>query len=680
MKRAMRYRRRSWGSYPFVRVAIATLVALAISARPAVADDDGGTRSVFATGAGNRALAMGGAYGAFADDASAALWNPGGLGFVDQSQALFTQSDLSDVGFRETFAGFVLPDWRWGVASLTVRYFGTDGIEARDDRNVVVGENFGASETEIGLAYGRSFGAAWSVGGLVKLRRQQVAANSGGGLGADLGVQLLPALALGLDQPWARQLRMGLTLVNAAEPQIRLDRESVADPGGFRLGFGYEHPAFLLGGLIASFDLEKSRSTSLRPHAGIELRMHPMLAVRTGLDDGTLTAGTGLRWGRAALDYAFEDEPIGASHHVGLSYHFGSTVADAGAAAQRAEEERLERRLAELDRGRQSERLTTLLARAEEARQAGRYDDAVELLATLRTLDPGNANAQALEVRCLVEKARALEAQGDDASAVLAYRRALSEAPGDTAIAGQLERARASSDLKAARTTDLRRRFAAALDAFGADDLPAARSELVRLLAANPNDTEAQRLLRRVELTMSRRAEGWAQQATLLLQAGALREAEALIVRARALDPRAAGLAYAESLLKQKQQMAGAKPQRPTPAPQTTRPELTAQQQRELAEFYRRGRAALEAGHADEALRYWEMVWSIQPGYQRVDEYLKREYLTRGMERFAAGDLDEAVRLWEQALRIDPKDERTLGYLARAQEQRARAREIGGQE
>jgi Tfp pilus assembly protein PilF len=74
------------------------------------------------------------------------------------------------------------------------------------------------------------------------------------------------------------------------------------------------------------------------------------------------------------------------------------------------------------------------------------------------------------------------------------------------------------------------------------------------------------------------------------------------------------------------------------------------------------------------------MVWSIQPGYQRVDDYLKREYLTRGMERFAAGDLDEAVRLWEQALRIDPKDERTLGYLARAQEQRARAREIGGQE
>src|SRR5262249_43863683 len=56
------------------RAALLLLVAAPLAlAEPARAADDGGTRSVFAGGAGNRGLAMGSAFGAFADDASAAL-------------------------------------------------------------------------------------------------------------------------------------------------------------------------------------------------------------------------------------------------------------------------------------------------------------------------------------------------------------------------------------------------------------------------------------------------------------------------------------------------------------------------------------------------------------------------------------------------------------------------------
>jgi tetratricopeptide (TPR) repeat protein len=87
---------------------------------------------------------------------------------------------------------------------------------------------------------------------------------------------------------------------------------------------------------------------------------------------------------------------------------------------------------------------------------------------------------------------------------------------------------------------------------------------------------------------------------------------------------------------------------------------------------------AMKEHRSDEALRYWELVWSADPSYQRVGEYLKREYLMRGMESFAAGRLDEAVGFWEHALQVDPTDERALGYLARAQKQLARTREILG--
>jgi Flp pilus assembly protein TadD len=94
--------------------------------------------------------------------------------------------------------------------------------------------------------------------------------------------------------------------------------------------------------------------------------------------------------------------------------------------------------------------------------------------------------------------------------------------------------------------------------------------------------------------------------------------------------------------------------------------------------MFRRGLTAMQARRSDEALRYWELVWSAEPSYPQVAEYLKRECLTRGMEAFAAGRLDEAVQFWQRAQRVDPQDPRAAGYLSRAQKQLARTREILG--
>ena len=169
------------------------------------------------------------------------------------------------------------------------------------------------------------------------------------------------------------------------------------------------------------------------------------------------------------------------------------------------------------------------------------------------------------------------------------------------------------------------------------------------------------------------------QQEQRLVQAGLLDDAAALLGQARGLDVNARGLAAAdEALARERLSAEGARPRAGT-APRPAAP-LKPGQARELADLYKRGMAAMEHGRSDDALRYWEIVWAARPGYERVDQYLKREYQTRGMEAFAAGRLGEAVRLWEAALRVDPTDQRTLGYLARAHEQLERAREISGQE
>ena len=57
---------------------------------------------------GARALAMGGAFVALANDASAMYWNPSGIASITQSEAVFTHADwLADISFN--YGGVVVP-------------------------------------------------------------------------------------------------------------------------------------------------------------------------------------------------------------------------------------------------------------------------------------------------------------------------------------------------------------------------------------------------------------------------------------------------------------------------------------------------------------------------------------------------------------------------------------------
>jgi len=653
-----------------LRIAV---LALALGARFAHGAEDGGTRSIFATGSGMRALALGGAFAAIADDASGPLWNPGGLGLVSRGELQFAQAQY-ELDFRETFAAAVYPDWRWGAAAITLRHFGASGIEGRDERNTVTDADLSSSESEIGFAYGRVISPAWSLGGSFKLRRQEIAGRSGNGVGADLGVRVVPAAAFGLDAPWMRGLAIGVALQNVIEPAIRLDQESVPDPSAMRLGFAYEPPFGGALGMRWSLDVEKARDVSPRIHAGLELEPHPMLALRAGIDHGALTAGSGLRYRDAEIAYAFEDQATGATHRAGLTWHFGVAAPEARERAARAEEERFEARLAEIERQRDAERIQSLLSRAEEARRAGDLDQALSLTSTIRVMNPDHEGARRLEAALLADRGRALASTGDPAEAAVAFQRSLALVPGDTAVASALARSRAESDARARRSQEIRARFAAALEAFGADRLTQAREGFTAVLAADPRDDEARTMLGRTERAIVARVQDLLRRAQLLVSAGQFDPAAALLGEARQLDPRAPGLAAADAALER------ARNDSTKPAPAAKPPVASrSYDERELQAFYRRGVEAFEAGRSDEALRYWELVWSLRPGYQRVDEYLKREYLTRGMEHYAAGRLIEAVSLWERALQVDPKDPRTLAYLARAHEQLERQREIGSQ-
>jgi tetratricopeptide (TPR) repeat protein len=653
--------------------AACVLAALA-SAPIARAADDGGTRSIFASGAGNRALALGGAFVGLADDASAMIWNPGGLGIRQRLEVQANHAGYSDLGSEQDFVSVVLPNWRWGTVGVSILHFSIDGIEHRDDRNLLLGDNLSDSQTEIALGFGRSLNDALSVGGTVKLQRQSLAGFSGSGLGLDAGVLGRAGALLHTRADWANRLTWGFSVRNLVQPSVRLDQESVPDPAVVRAGLGFRSPAPGGRSALVLLDLEKSPGVGTRIHAGMEVQLHPLLGIRAGFNTGRLSAGTAVAWRGFSVDYTYENGDITDVHRFGISRALGLTVTEQREAASQAREKDLQARLDEAFQKRQAKQVEDLLARAAASQARSAYEEALDLLATVDLLYPGHPDVPALQIASLRGRGKQLEDASDFAAAALAYGNVLAIAPGDSIAAAGQRRCREAGDRRAARTESIRRKFAEASDAFAADSLRKARTGFAGILAVDPKDADAALMLRRTEQAIARRVASLLKQARQSIEAQLPNEAELLLAQARSLDPQAEGIRdVASALARARAAAAGvaiAKPEKVAPS---------AGQDREVEALYRGGQVAMQERRLDDALRYWELVWSLRPGYKRVDEYLKREYLMRGMEFFTSGKLEDAVAAWQRVLQVDPRDSRAAGYIARARTQLARTREILGE-
>ena len=197
---------------------------------PARAADDAGTTSPFSRGAGGRASGMGGAFAAVAADATALMWNPGGLALVQKLGFEVGLSRLDETGVAEQLAAVALPSWRWGVVGLTLRQVGVGGIEQRDAGNQPLPGELDAGERELALGYATRVAPGFAIGGAFKIEQQSIGGVSGGGLGADLGLRFDPVELASERWSWAAPLSVGLAVRNALEPRLRLASDDVADP------------------------------------------------------------------------------------------------------------------------------------------------------------------------------------------------------------------------------------------------------------------------------------------------------------------------------------------------------------------------------------------------------------------------------------------------------------------
>jgi len=269
-------------------------------------------------GAGARSLAMGGAYVALADEASAPYWNPGALTQIDEHQFLSMYAPF----FEQTsynFISYVHPLGRLGNLGISNVLLHSGGYEEVGYAGEVIGTNKSIYKNAIIISYANRVYKDISMGASLKLIHERVMKYSGNGQGIDLGILYEP-----LDE-----LNIGLALQNVIQPKVTL-RD---DPDVYKLNLkaGMAVNAFS-NRLTLTADINKLVDEKAYFCGGIEVAPWEKptstlkrVDVRLGFNHlQSFTCGLGLKIKFFSMDYAFNTHEMGNLHKFTLTFSWGN--------------------------------------------------------------------------------------------------------------------------------------------------------------------------------------------------------------------------------------------------------------------------------------------------------------------------------------------------------------------
>jgi len=138
-------------------------------------------------GVGAKALGMGNAYVATANEASAMFWNPAGIARISSPEGIFSHINwIADMGFD--FIGFVMPMGRLGVVGASITSLNMEDMMVRtEERPQGTGEYFTSSDLALAVSYAVFLTDRFSIGFTGKYIRQQIWKESAQGFAIDLG-------------------------------------------------------------------------------------------------------------------------------------------------------------------------------------------------------------------------------------------------------------------------------------------------------------------------------------------------------------------------------------------------------------------------------------------------------------------------------------------------------------
>ncbi len=308
------------GHQPIVKVMqYALVVLLCTTAHAQTAFDP------LAISVGARALGMGKAYVAVAEEGDTIFTNPAGLGEIDSFQfSSMSANILEDVNY--TVLGGVYPLGARSAVGLGYAAASVSGIELRDGSGTYLKRsNF--TNSVLLASYGRKLSEKLSLGINLKYFSQngsEIEDGDGTGMNLDIGVLQKGLGWFSLGAVGKNILRSGkIRYKNGEEEELPL----IVKIGTRMHVLGEEFEAAFVSPLkliaVADADLRLQGSKPTTTHTGLELSLSPNLSLRAGLDQDELTGGVSLRFAGLGFHYAYH--PYGetsqnTTHYFSISF------------------------------------------------------------------------------------------------------------------------------------------------------------------------------------------------------------------------------------------------------------------------------------------------------------------------------------------------------------------------
>lgn len=277
---------------------LAAFVA-AVFGRVSVAGENSlSTAGFLRVGVGAKAMGLGEAFTAVADDASAVYWNPAGLGRLDKRQVQFSHYDwYQDVKIENLFCAF--PRGRLGFGA-GITYLGYGKFQSYDDDGNP-GEELSMYNLAASLSFAYSLNENLSVGVTGKYIEQSFDnIAKGTSFAGDIG--LLADL---------NSVRFGLAAVNLGAP-VRFVSQAEQLPSAVRLGMAVRR---FSDKMTVSVEAYVPFEGDIVWHQGLELNLAGPLSARTGftyqpqdvpgVDAFRYNLGAGIAYGAGRFDYTF---------------------------------------------------------------------------------------------------------------------------------------------------------------------------------------------------------------------------------------------------------------------------------------------------------------------------------------------------------------------------------------
>jgi hypothetical protein len=294
-----------------------------------------------AIGVGGRALGMGSAFVAIANDVSAGFWNPAGLTRLDYPQAMLMHDERFAGLVNYNYGAVAIPYKSDMTVAFSVIRLGVDGIP--DTRNALVDLNgnlnlddneildytkiteFNYADWAFMFSFAKKYNDKISYGANLKVIKRDIAEFGAWGIGFDIGAIYSP-----MDN-----LFLGANLQDVTTTIVAWDNGTtqLISPT-LKVGAAYQLK-ILNGTFIPAFDadvrFENRKFASMANigpvsfdfHSGLEYTYDNLISIRLGYNDvKQFTFGAGIILPKLNIDYSFvkfdRQGELGNTHRISL--------------------------------------------------------------------------------------------------------------------------------------------------------------------------------------------------------------------------------------------------------------------------------------------------------------------------------------------------------------------------